>query len=581
MKKIKLLKATVIILALLVAVTGVAYAENNTSKFTDIDGHWAEQHIISVYNKGLMGGVTESQFKPGDLVKNYDALVSISRMVNRENDINMEQLEIKYQESVIEKFKVPEYAIEHIIVCLEKGIITNADISMFAKYPNATKNNIVKYLGMAFGVKFDENAPPVVLAFKDAMYIPTLYKPYVEFLIKNGVVNASGDANGNFNPDSNIDRASFAKMLDIASTVYEDKKQGLDTTVSGNGPIDTTFPDTDVDTDTDFDTDTDENIDTDISNPPAAVDDGLQVDVTAYVDEVIPEYGNLAVFVGTERKVYKVAEKATCTIDEVPSGYWKLKKSDMVKLYLENDKVIKIVAESKIRKMVGKLVSIRSAEKTTLIMETLNGGTREYTITAKTIVIKDGKTALWQELKNGNSLVITTSYDELIEINADGVKGTDKGVIESIVFSRMAPPKLVITALDGSQNAYYASKSLEIVGAEGDSYSLRPGMQVEASLLDDEISKISIINETASVLVELKGVIKSVDLQAKLLIVEVYDTNANKYVDKTVYTTDETKIADADFNLLSLSSLKVNQIISIRGNGTAEGVFAKTIQAVN
>jgi len=287
------------------------------------------------------------------------------------------------------------------------------------------------------------------------------------------------------------------------------------------------------------------------------------------------------VFVGTDRKVYTVAENATCTIDDVASGFWKLKKSDIVKLYLENDKIIKIVGESKIRKMVGKLISIQSTDKTVLTMETLNGETKNYTISSKTIVIKDGKTALWQELKEGNSLVVTTSYEDLIEINADGVKGVDKGVIESIVFSRIAPPKIVITTPDGSQNAYYADKEIEIDGAEGDEYSLRPGMQVEATLLDDEISKIIVINETGSVMVKLEGVIKIIDLDAKLLVLEVFDNNTNKYIDKTVYTTDETKIQDLDFNPIGLGSLKVKQIITIRGTGTLEGTFAKTIQAVN
>ena len=574
MKKFRLLKATVILFALLFAVIGVAYADNNTSKFTDIDGHWAEQHIINVYSKGLMGGVSETQFKPGDYVKNYDALVSISRMVNRENDINLEQLETKYQVSVIEKFKVPEYARKDILMCLEKGIISDFDVSAFAAAPYATKKDVAKYLGLAFGVTMDKDAPPVVLAFKDSMYIPTMYKPYVEFLIKKGVVNATGDVNGKFNPDAFIDRASFAKMLDIASSINNNENIGLDTPITDNGSTDTTVPDTDTDSEITWP-------DTTVSTPDIIVEDGVKADVTAYVDEVIAEYGNLAVFVGTERRVYKVADNAACTIDEVSSGYWKLKKSDMVKLYLENDKIIKIVGESKVRKTVGKLESIQSADKTTLTMETLSGETRNYIITAKTIVIKDGKSALWQELKEGNSLVITTSYDELLEINADGIKSTDKGVIESVVYSRMAPPKLVITALDGKQNFYYANKGIEITGADNDVYSLRPGMQVEVSLLDDEISKIAVISESATVLVDLKGVIKSIDLEAKLVVVEVYDNNTNKYIDKNIYTTSETKIADIDFNLLGLSSLEVNQIISIRGTGTVEGVFAKTIQVVN
>ena len=106
-------------------------------------------------------------------------------------------------------------------------------------------------------------------------------------------------------------------------------------------------------------------------------------------------------------------------------------------------------------------------------------------------------------------------------------------------------------------------------------------MQVDVSLIDDEITKIAVINETAIVLTELKGLIKSIDLEAKLIVLEVYDNSTSKYTDKKIYTTDETKIADADFNFLGLNSLKVNQIISVRGTGTADGVSAKTIQVAN
>ena len=579
MKNFKVLKAAVILFALLFAVTGFVYADDNTSKFTDIDSSWAKQHIISVSSKGLMGGATATQFKPGDNIKNYDALVSISRMITREKDINLEQLAEKYQTSVIKKFDVPDYARDAVVICLSKGIISDFDVSAFAGAPYATKKDMAKYLGLAFGVTVKKDAPPVVLAFKDSMYIPTMYKPYVEFLIKKGVINASGDVNGKFNPDSFIDRASFAKMLDLANTVYEKEKLGLTTPAAGNTTTDTTIPDTDTAPEVTLP-------DTTVTTPPVVVETGTAEDVTAYVDEVIAEYGNLAVFVGTERKVYKVADNAVCTIDEVSGGYWKLKKSDMVKLYLDNDKVIKIVGESKVRKTVGKLVGIQSADKTILTMETSGGESKKYTITAKTIVIKDGKNALWQELKNGNSVVITTSYDELLEINADGVKSTDKGVVESMVFSRMAPPKVVITALDGSQNTYYVNKNIEISGAENDVYSLRPGMQVEVSLLDDEISKVTVINETATIQAELKGMVKSIDEGAKLIVMEVYDGNTGKYVEKKVYLTAETRIVYVDLNSLAINSLelgnlKPNQTISVVGTGSVEGVFAKTIQLMN
>ena len=573
MKKIKILKAAVISFALLIAFTGVAYADNGASKFTDIDNSWAKQHIINVFNKGLMSGSTETEFKPGDYVKNYDALVSISRMINREKDINLEQLVEEYKADVLDKFKVPEYARQAVALCLEKGIVKDSDVSAYSANPYVKKQEVCNYLGRAFGVAVDSSAA-VVLPFKDSMFIASQYKAYVSYLMKIGVISETSD---NFNPNELLRRETYAKMLDIASTAYEKKEGGEDITAGGGSPeiIWTDYSEpvsTGTDTDTDTDTDTE---------PAVVIEDDEPADVTAYVDQVIPEYGNIAVFVGTERRVYKLAENVVCTIDGVSEGFWKLEKSDMVKLYTDGSKVVKIVGESKIRKIVGKLAGIQTGDSTLLKIQLQNGETRSYTITAKTIVIKDGKSALWQELKAGNDLVVTTSYNDLIEINADGVKGSDKGVIESLVFSRIAPPKLVITALDGKQNTYFADSDIEIAGAGEDIYSLRPGMQVDVSLIDDEITKIAVINETAIVLTELKGLIKSIDLEAKLIVLEVYDNSTSKYTDKKIYTTDETKIADADFNFLGLNSLKVNQIINVRGTGTADGVSAKTIQVAN
>ncbi|HYE82828.1 MAG TPA: S-layer homology domain-containing protein [Clostridia bacterium] len=579
MKNFKVLKAAVIMFALLFAVTGVAYADENTSKFTDIDGHWAEQHIINVYSKGLMGGASETQFKPGEFVKNYDALVSISRMVNREKDINLEQLAEKYQTNVIEKFGVPDYARDAVLICLDKGIILDFEVETFSKYPLAFKKDISKYMGKALGLVPEINAPPVVLAFKDTLLIHNSYKPYIKFLIDKGIINGSGDVNNEFNPNDYVDRAAFGKMLDIASSVYDKDVLGVDAAVPDTGSADTTLTDSDNSSEITWP-------DTNASEPPAVVEDEEPADVTAYVDQVIPEYGNLKVFVGTESRVYKVSPNATCTIDDVAMGYWKLEKSDMVRLYINNGEVVKIVGESKVRKVVGKLVSIQAADKTVLTIQTTSGETRKYTVTAKTIVIKDGKNALWQELKNGNDLLLTTSYDELIEVNADGVKSSDKGVIESIVHSRMAPAKLVITTLEGKQNTYYANKSMTISGAANDVYSLKPGMQVEVSLIDDEISKIAVVNEAAAVQAELKGIVKSIDTGARLIVAEVYDVNINKYIDKKIYLTEDTKIAYVDLstleiNTLALDSLKAGQNISVVGTGSTDGIFAKTIQLLN
>lgn len=581
MKKIKALRAAVIMLALIFTAANITYADPSGTQLTDIDNSWAKQNILNVYNKGLMNGVSAGKFGPKENVKQYDVIVSIARMIDPEKDTDTAPLAAKYKKSVLDKFNVPEYARESVALCLEKGIVKDAEVGAFSIKPYATKQDVSVYLGRAFGVTVKENDIPKILAYKDAMLIGSLYRPYVKYLADKGIVSATGDANGMFNPNEILNRETFAKMLDLSNRVYEREKLGLGTDDGSSGDAEDAVPaETTPEEATPADT---------AGNIPDAAEPVVEqeipadasIEATAYVDEPIPEYGNLAVFVGIERRVYSIAENAVCTLDGSPSQWWKLKKSDEVTLYTSGGKVVKIVAESKIRKTVGKLVSIDTSEKTVLAMETEKGEVKKYTITSKTIVIKDAKPALWQELKPGNSLTITTSYDELLEINADGVKSTDKGVIESISFSRMAPPKIVITALDGSQNAYYASKGIEIEGTGNDVYSLRPGMQVDVSIIDDEISKISVVNtakETTAVEVALSGQIKQVDEATKLVVLEVFDKAQNSTVEKRVFLTEETRVGDAYLNILSINDLKVGQLVEVRGTGSLEGVYAKVVQ---
>jgi hypothetical protein len=97
---------------------------------------------------------------------------------------------------------------------------------------------------------------------------------------------------------------------------------------------------------------------------------------------------------------------------------------------------------------------------------------------------------------------------------------------------------------------------------------------------------VAVINETALVQLDIKGIIKSIDTGSQLVVVEIYDSNTNKYTDKNIFITADTKIVYVNLNTLEINSLgidnlKPNQTISIVGDGTADGVIAKTIQLIN
>ena len=173
-----------------------------------------------------MSGYSETEFKPGDNVRNYDALVSISRMVNREKDINLEQLEEKYQAAVLDKFNVPSYARKAVALCLEKGIIKDSDVSAYSSNPYVPGSR--RYTGTWSCLRCCSRQFNASAALP--LRIPCLllqYKAYVSYLMEIGVISETTD---NFNPNSYINRETYAKMLDIASDAYEKKELGEDIT---------------------------------------------------------------------------------------------------------------------------------------------------------------------------------------------------------------------------------------------------------------------------------------------------------------------------------------------------------------
>jgi len=194
----------------------MAYAD---TPFKDIENNWAKAHIISVHEKGLMNGTAEDKFSPDVVVTKYSALKAIGTMMGT-GIMDLTDVVNKYKE-VLDKNSVPEYAKREVAYCIDKNIIqAEIELPKFEEKPNATKLDICVYLGRAFGVELDPSAPPVTLMFKDALEIPSMYKIYVNHMIKIGVVDGKGDAQGLFNPNMPVPRAMFAKMLDIASNEY-------------------------------------------------------------------------------------------------------------------------------------------------------------------------------------------------------------------------------------------------------------------------------------------------------------------------------------------------------------------------
>lgn len=589
MKNYKKTLSLVIALAFVWMSIGAVYGDVRTAKFTDINTSWAKQNIINVYNKGLMDGITDTVFKPGDNVKNYDVLISIARMMIAAAPADLNALEAKYKDKVLDKFKVPQYARKEVAYCLEKGIISDFDVSAFTddvksttKKAYASKKDVCLYLGRAFGVTVKADAPPIVFAFKDAMFIPTVYKPYVDFLIKNGIVSEKGDAKGNFNPESIITRDVFAKMIDLSNTLYQKTKGGKDTSANTNP--------TNTNTNTNTGTNSNTNTNTGGTTTPPTTNTGSTIssEIEGYLMQVIPEYGTIILNVkganGTlTKKVYKVADKVTCTIDNAAGYYWKIKEGDTVKLTLSGDKAVKLEVTSKIRKFTGILNEIEITDKTSVVITTDKGEVKKFVFTDKTAIIKDAKPAALDDLKKGNKIAIITDNENLTEVNADGMRTTDQGTIEAVTYSRTAAPRIILVQADGSKVEYYIANNIKreniiIEGQVSEIYDVRPGMQVTVDLENEDIVKIVSIAPTTSVNIE--ATVKYVNTRVNVITIEIFDAIENKLIEKKVFAANA-KIANKKLATLALSDLKKGQKIIIIGTEDIDGIAADTIIADN
>ena len=216
--------ALIVTLTIIISAFTMVHAD---SPFIDIEDNWARNYIVSVYEKGLMNGTAADKFSPSDSVNKYSVLVTIAKMMNAEETVDLDELVEKYKNE-LEKFKVPSYAKRESAFALEKEIVTDYELDKMNQEPLATKQDICVYLGRAFNVKQDPLLPAPQLFFTDTEFILRPYRVYVDYMIKINVIDGKGDKNGYFKPDDLVTRAMFAKMLDEASIAYDEEFGELD-----------------------------------------------------------------------------------------------------------------------------------------------------------------------------------------------------------------------------------------------------------------------------------------------------------------------------------------------------------------
>ncbi|SHH22713.1 S-layer homology domain-containing protein [Tepidibacter thalassicus] len=628
MKKLRVkrwVKSTLAILVIVFLVlTSIMYSFG-AQMFTDVtDKHWAKKYVEDMASKKIITGYGDATFKPDRSVSRIEAIVMITRLFDSK-DVNSayEKNKSKY-EKALKNYGIlthANWAKEEIVFALEKGILNNERLlSAFlknGKSQNALRWEIAVYLARGLGFE-DELSKVVVLGFKDSNKIPASARPYIDVLIKKGIINGKGDYRGNFNPNNPVTRAELAKMLSIGYKLIhkdgdtdltdndnknnEDKKEEVLTSLEGKIYDVTTYGDKLSITIKDSRdkklvfTNNKNDIAIKWGSKSASISDlkeGIEVSLTVsgskvysvkikdievekegyFISASFDANGNHSVTFKIDDKYeeYKTDRLTKVELDGEKSSIYKLEKKDKVKIKLVNGIVREIEAISKDFKIRGKIKKVSKSEIT--IVD--DDKTYKFDIDKDVDIERNDKKAEISDLRVGDKVRLEGEYNVVKDIEADSVRETVKGVLKEIKMS--STPEITILDEDDKLKTYklLPGFEVEIDDEVAGLYDLRVNYKIKLTLESGEVTKIE--GDQKVNLSTFVGEI--IDISEKNDTIELKNSADGKTL-YIKYDDDVTPILDTDGDKRRESNLDEGDIISVVGEDKLGTIEAKTIMLI-
>lgn len=182
---------------------GVGYTEPS-SKFTDINNHWAKESIDYVIGRKLISGTTETTFMPNNVMTRGMLVEALGRL--EEIDIN------KYTTRSFTDVKADSSDCPYIEWAYNNGIINGIGNGKFAPDRAVTREEIaviIANFAKATGYKLPVNNE--VKTYTDYYSINRDYKTSVTAMQQSGII--MGREGNSFKPKSKATRAEVAVML--------------------------------------------------------------------------------------------------------------------------------------------------------------------------------------------------------------------------------------------------------------------------------------------------------------------------------------------------------------------------------
>lgn len=503
--------------------------------FTDINSHWAKEHIEDIYSRKITTGYPDATFKPQGNISKLESIVMISKLMGYSDSESGYYIN-QYKQQLEEK-NIPDWGRGATAYALFNDILLAEDLEGLVSTKDQTyakRHEIATYIGRVLRYGAGEKMGSIyVLPYLDEMSIPTDSVPYIDLLLKKNILDKESN-DGRFLPNNLITRAEVAKLVSLSAEILDGASTGLPTTP----------PTTDKDTD----------IGKDI----------VRKTVSGDVDNIIlGDKDIISIVNGSTKEIYDISPKATITVDgntatakqlevgksltaivengiivdikaisndEVMEGYFyyyldgatpsvyitdseddieiftytnntkvylmdkrvnigDLTNGDIVTVKHMDGKVVEIKAEPKEKIFEGVIDWIGNTKKDEITIEVmLEDDTLEtFTITSKADLKRDRKTIDFDEMKVGDEVEVIKEYDNVINVNAYSVQKTEKGYIKSINIGQKT--EITIENYNGDVEVFEITPNttIRIEDKKAGAYDLRVGYEVELELENDEV----------------------------------------------------------------------------------------------
>jgi len=625
---------SLILISIFILTNTTVYAQ----PFTDVpDTHWAKEYIEKMNNLGIIKGKSEDKFAPSDNITRSEAIVMMSRLLSVNSDIVSKARE-EYQ-SFLNEVGIQSWFQDGISVALASGIVSEDTVRTFrtdGKDNLAQRDEICIYLTRTMGLEEEANSKTVFFPkFEDAMLISTKAMKYIEVMVDKGIVNATGDSEGRFNPKSPITRAEIAKMLSIAYDVMKsdntsasvptvpstDDNSDNEKSVMITGTVSSIMRATDMMYITVEDKSGDKVAYTiDSSSDIIIGDEELDyselyisykllegVKITAKVTEdfkiiSLDAAGISEKYTGgyirsilkgtptmltieyevengkstdTEEKAFYVDEDAEITLDGEDAYVSQLDKGDKVDFKVENSRIVEIYAESEYLEIEGSIVEVMFNPLPVLLIEDEDGERYKFEIDSKARIERNNKRAQISDLRKVDKVKIEVEYSIITEIDAEVVEIEDEGSIQSIFISNS--PELTIKNKDGEISTYTISKDvdIEIDRKDSDIYGLRLGYYAELEIEGSEI--VAIDAEAREQSEKYEGVVESVISKSDIIVITVPNNTTDEEEVITIYVTDDTTILAPDGSKARISDIEIGDEILVMGSSDGSTFTANSV----